>query len=142
MSFVQDYSRPLCRIPCAISTVFSLSLSSLNFNMHQYSYACFIMILLYSVLISLYLFLFYQTPGPPASPWIWCRTLSPYQFTIEWNEPATYGDVNIRAYQASSCVRLCANFHKSHKNWIGFLKNFVFCETFSIHRKVTFSLPE
>ncbi|XP_068713854.1 uncharacterized protein [Montipora foliosa] len=40
-----------------------------------------------------------QTPGPPAPPWIWCRSLSPYQFTIEWNEPVTYGDVHIRAYQ-------------------------------------------
>lgn len=41
----------------------------------------------------------FQTPGPPASPWIWCRSLSQHQFTIEWNEPVTYGDISIRAYQ-------------------------------------------
>ncbi|KAJ7382966.1 hypothetical protein OS493_031742 [Desmophyllum pertusum] len=40
-----------------------------------------------------------QTPGPPSSPWIWCRTLSPYQITIEWNEPVIYGDVTIQGYQ-------------------------------------------
>ncbi|PFX18395.1 Titin [Stylophora pistillata] len=40
-----------------------------------------------------------QTPGPPASPWIWCRTLSLSQITIEWNEPVTYGNVSIRGYQ-------------------------------------------
>lgn len=41
-------------------------------------------------------------PGPPDSPEIFTKSVSPEEFVIEWGEPRLYGGVRVRGYQVRS----------------------------------------
>ena len=38
-------------------------------------------------------------PGPPDSPEIFLKSVSPEEFVIEWGEPRLFGGVRVRGYQ-------------------------------------------
>ena len=40
-------------------------------------------------------------PGPPDSPDIFLKSVSPEEFVIEWGEPRLFGGVKVRGYQVS-----------------------------------------
>lgn len=44
-------------------------------------------------------------PGPPDSPDIFLKSVSPEEFVIEWGEPRLFGGVKVRGYQVSVNIK-------------------------------------